>query len=154
MLSYLTVGVARDQSRLKHQNRLHHPVSSYIVENVVQSLQHKRTPRDAPALAPAPSPATNEPESSAQGANPRRSNNTLGNNTAEGAANNLNPAVTISVADLQAIHRELRTWKKLLSGTPVAAANSNPSQIISAHRNALILKAKPLTNTGEKIIRS
>ena len=52
------------------------------------------------------------------------------------------------------LSRKLRTWKKLLSGTLVAAADPNPSRIMSAHQNALTLKARPLTNTGEKIIRS
>ncbi len=46
--------------------------------------------------------------------------------------------------------RELRTWKKLLSGTLVAAADPNPSQITSAHQNAPILKAKFQTNTVGK----
>ena len=38
--------------------------------------------------------------------------------------------------------RELRTWKKLLSGTLVVAADPNPSQIMNADQNALIFKGK------------
>ncbi len=54
------------------------------------------SPRDSPA----PAPATGLPKPSAQGANLHRNNNSLGNNAAEGGANNLNAFVTISIADL------------------------------------------------------
>ncbi len=73
---------------------------------------------DAPAPAPAPAPATNQPESSTQGANPHRGNNTPGNNAAEGAANNPNPAVTISVADLQAIQQRIADLEEAAQRNP------------------------------------
>ncbi len=58
---------------------------------------------NSPSLAPTPSPSTHQPESSPQGANPRRGNRTPGINAAEGSANNPNLAVTIRIKELQAI---------------------------------------------------
>ncbi len=66
------------------------------------------SPRDAPA----PALATNQPEFSAPGAILRRGDNTLGNKAAESAANNPNPAVIISVADLQAIQQRIADLEK------------------------------------------
>ncbi len=57
------------------------------------------------------------------------------------------PLLLLALQIYKPSSRELRTWKKLLSGTFLADADPNLSRIISAHRNALILKAKPLTNT-------
>ncbi len=53
--------------------------------------------------ATAPTNATSQPEFFAQGRSLRQINNTSENNIAEKASNNLNHAVTISIADLQAI---------------------------------------------------
>ena len=50
--------------------------------------------------------------------------------------------------------RKLQTWKELLTGTLVVAADPNPSKITSLHQNVLILNAKPQTNTWKKIIKS
>ncbi len=68
--------------------------------------------------APIPAPATNQPKSSAQGANTRRSNNTPENNAAEDVANNPNPAVTISVVGLQAIQQRIADLEEASQRNP------------------------------------
>ncbi len=106
------------------------------------------------AFAPAPAPTTNQPESSAQVANPRRGNNTPGNNFAESAANNPNPAVTISVADLQAIKQRIADLEEASQRNPRRRRWSECEPDYERVPKRSNHTVKPLTNTVEKIIRS